>query len=451
MPTADAADLILLEANYSMMCRAGKMFSGRFVWQKMNDALGVVPKGRAKEQPGTPPSPPPPMHAWLRGTERTPKAFVLTDNECQPPWTGSRIKKGLIKLTDHNPNANDIVAPFVLSKPWWLVGADKKPTDSAAPSLVPWASRKLIFFAGHVPKVYIRPTRYIIWRQVRNYPGVTAISATLNCTIGSFSVCPAAVLDNFTTERSRTYCQDFCESHIMDDWKTFLHDQQGHVRNASLAKPPPKPSATSKAGRCSHGIVSLRRMCRSYRNINWKDELPDMAKSAVNLPPQRYFAHAMGHKFCLAAPGDFVSTPKITEFIAMGAYGGCLPVLVLTGKPGHTLPYTRWLDWCSIAFLVSEATARTGMRGVLAKLDLVTAEEAAAKRAALLAVRDAFVFRPPHHGASPNASAGFREGYQPSAVDFLLGELCEAARSARRNETLSAQPLAGGSYSRCML
>ena len=31
----------------------------------------------------------------------------------------------------------------------------------------------------------------------------------------------------------------------------------------------------------------------------------------------------------------------------------------------------------------------------------------------------------------------FPPGYQPSAVDFLLGELCEAARSARRNETLA--------------
>ena len=268
---------------------------------------------------------------------------------------------------------------------------------------------------------------------------------------------------NFTTERSRTYCKDFCESHIMDDFKTMLNDAPGHVHRNRSTLQPPRPSATSRAGRCINGLSSLRRACRHYGGVNFGDELADMAASAVNLPPAHYFAHAMGHRFCMAAPGDFVSTPKITEYVAMGAAGGCLPVMVLAGKPAHTLPYTRWLDWCSIAYIISDATARRGMASVLAKLDLVTAEEAAQKRAALLAVRDAFVFRrrePPPRGAASPAAGGaaaagssrdFAPGYRPSAVDFLLGELCEAARSARRNETLATQPLAGGSYTRCML
>lgn len=452
VPAATDADLVLLEANFSMACRAGKMFSGRFMWQKMNEALGVPPKRKGAD--GVPPPPPPPVHELLRGAERTPKAFVLTDNECQPPWTGSRRMKGLIGVTDHNPSNNDVLAPFVLAKPWWLVGGVKTPSDAPAPAIVPWNERKLLFFAGHVPKLYIRPTRYLIWRQVRRHPGVTAISATLNCTIGSFSVCPEAMRSNFSVERSRTYCQDFCASHIMDDFKTALHDAPGHIhRNVSTLRPP-KPSATSKAGRCINGLSTLRRTCHSYRGVDWADELGDMARSAVNLPAPRYFGHAMGHKFCMAAPGDFVSTPKITEYVAMGAYGGCLPILVLAGRPSHTLPYTRWLDWCEIAYIVSDGTARRGMASVLAKLDLVTDEEAAQKRQALLAVRDAFVFRPPHLREA-DAAAGtrgrFRPGYEPSAVDFLLGELCEASRSARRNETLATQPLAGGSYARCML
>ena len=82
----------------------------------------------------------------------------------------------------------------------------------------------------------------------------------------------------------------------------------------------------------------------------------------------------------------------------------------------------------SIAFIVSDTTARRDMKSVLAKLEKVTAEEAAAKRAALQAVRDAFVFRPPEQG--PNA--------RPSAVD-LLGELCDASRFTRSNQT-SRQP-----------
>ena len=447
---ASAADLVLLEANFSMACRAGKMFSGRFMWSRMNDAIGVVPKGKA--------APIGPVHELIRGAGSVPKAFVLTDNECQPPWTGSRRMKGLVQMTDHNPSNNDILAPFVLAKPWWLVGGEQRPTDLATPAEVAWNDRKLLFFAGHVPKLYIRATRYYIWRQVRRHPGVTAISATLNCTIGSFSICPEANSPNFTTERSRTYCKDFCESHIMDDFKTMLNDQRGHVRSKNISEiQPARPSANKRAGRCVNGVTSLRRACRAYGGVNFADELKDMAASAVNLPPARYFAHAMGHRFCMAAPGDFVSTPKITEYVAMGAAGGCLPVMVLAGKPAHTLPYTRWLDWCSIAYIISDATARKGMASVLAKLDLVTAEEAAQKRAALLAVRDAFVFRrrePPPRGAATaaaGASRDFAPGYRPSAVDFLLGELCEAARSARRNETLAAQPLAGGSYTRCML
>ena len=33
-------------------------------------------------------------------------------------------------------------------------------------TLPSWSERKLIFFAGHVPKPYIRDTRYMIWRHM---------------------------------------------------------------------------------------------------------------------------------------------------------------------------------------------------------------------------------------------------------------------------------------------
>ena len=52
---------------------------------------------------------------------------------------------------------------------------------------VPWESRPhLLFFSGHVPKVNINPTRYLIWRQVRNLRGVVTASHTLNCSVGSY-------------------------------------------------------------------------------------------------------------------------------------------------------------------------------------------------------------------------------------------------------------------------
>ena len=44
------------------------------------------------------------------------------------------------------------------------------------------------------------------------------------------------------------------------------------------------------------------------------------------------------------------------------------------------LPYTRWLDWCQIAVLVSEQTARTNMGAVLSRLEAIGKQEAAAMR-----------------------------------------------------------------------
>ena len=113
----------------------------------------------------------------------------------------------------------------------------------------------------------------------------------------------------------------------------------------------------------------------------------------------------------MAAPGDFVSTPKITEYVAMGAAGGCLPLLIISGDAWRlgatlyhsnlaplppdptatrshsqrssvprspiptlarrTLPYVRWIDWCSIAYIVSEGVAKTNMARVLKRLEQV--------------------------------------------------------------------------------
>ena len=140
--TAASADLVVLAANFSMYCRANKMFSGRNLWSKMNAALGMPSKGLT-----------PQLHPSLQGSQRVPKAYVLTDNECMPPWTGTKRHKGLIELTDQSPHVNDILAPFVLTKPWWLVGAARTPSDAPAPEEVPWSRRRLLFFAGHVPKL----------------------------------------------------------------------------------------------------------------------------------------------------------------------------------------------------------------------------------------------------------------------------------------------------------
>ena len=126
-----------------------------------------------------------------------------------------------------------------------------------------------------------------------------------------------------------------------------------------------------------------------------------------------------------------MSTPKITEFVALGAANGCLPVMVLKGPPSHTLPYTRWLDWCEIAILVSEQTARTNMASVLQRLEGLSEAQAERMRARLRDVRNAFVWRPP--ATDPVA--------RPSAADYLLAEGCVMARRFR-TEVLGERPLA---------
>ncbi len=425
---ASSADLVLLEANYSMMCRAGKIFSGRMAWARMVEALGVPPKPK-RQSPGSA-SPPPArgLHPLLRGSEHVPRAFVLTDNECTPPWIGSR-KPSSIQVTDHAARGNNVMAPFVLSRPWWLVGASRTERDPPAPVRMPWSDRQLIFFVGHVPKLYINPTRYLIWRQIRRHPGVTALSATINCTVGSFSVCRG--ISNMTTARLHTYCTPFCAKHVHDDLLVRINDEPGHYRarggpNVTIRPP---PVAKVKHGRCASGVMALRRSCKAYRKVDFASELADMARSARNLAPHEYFANAMGHRFCIAAPGDFVSTPKITEFVAMAAAGGCLPVLVISGAPEHTLQHTRWIDWCEFAYLVSDRTARYDMASVVRRLEAVDAKEASRKAAAALLVRDAFVWRPP--AAQPIA--------HPSAADYLLGELCVSARRAAEQQRLWRQ------------
>ncbi len=80
------------------------------------------------------------------------------------------------------------------------------------------------------------------------------------------------------------------------------------------------------------------------------------------------------------------------------------------------LPYTSWLDYCRIGYVVSEHVAKGNMARVLRSLERVSAHEAEAKHEQLKRVVSAFVFR-------TNSSA-----WLPSAAEFILGEACSAAR-----------------------
>lgn len=117
---------------------------------------------------------------------------------------------------------------------------------------------------------------------MRRHPGVTALSATINCTIGSLSVCKR--VNNMSNAESHSYCRDFCASHVMDDYKTFLNDAPGHVHaaetgssrrrklNSSLLSGPAGANMPEKAprmGRCVSGLLRLKKDCKHYRHINY--------------------------------------------------------------------------------------------------------------------------------------------------------------------------------------
>ena len=325
-------------------------------------------------------------------------------------------------------------SPFLVSKPAWLVGD----ADEKIPPSPPWAERKGIFFAGHIPKPYIRDTRYTLWRQLRNDARATVLSPTLFCTVGGFAACRHS--EEFLQAQNTTFYTSFCRAACRS--KMSLSGARMVEANCL---------ATGRTDASYLPVLKddLRNKCnKGYLGVNFADELGDMRRDTRRLPHPEYLRLAMSHRFCLVAPGDFVSTHKVSEAMALGGAGGCIPVFVLPaiqGKPGdqivdveHYLPFTRWLDWCSVAYFVSEYHARRNMRDVLSLLDAKPMAELEAKRARLREVRDAFTFR--------RDSSMLR----PSAAEYILGDVCQAVR-------LMAMPQrkwdeqAGGNHSSCVL
>lgn len=83
------------------------------------------------------------------------------------------------------------------------------------------------------------------------------------------------------------------------------------------------------------------------------------------------------------------------------------------------LPYTSWLDYCRVAYVISEQRARTHAAEMVQALLAVTPREAAAKLASLERMRDAFVFR---DGSSADS---------PTAAEHILDEACSMASQLR--------------------
>ena len=64
-------------------------------------------------------------------------------------------------VMDPTGHPADIVVPHAIARPCWLVG------DCAPPPPPPWGARKLVFFAGHIPKARISSLRLALYRRLR--------------------------------------------------------------------------------------------------------------------------------------------------------------------------------------------------------------------------------------------------------------------------------------------
>ena len=401
--TRSEADLVVAVANFSLFCVAGKTFMRRTNWYEMLSDRTLWPHGAANA-------------SWHDGAI----LVMLQASMCGVPWAdtrGSFKPRNIVTLAEEmrRPYPPSVqVTPFVVASPAWLVGgaaagvvagdAERAGAGSTGgateqpPPIVPWARRKLLFFACHVPKLFIKPTRYLIWKQLRRDPRVTATSWSVLCTIGSYRTC---LLSDLELRRRALALEGEAklERNLYNGHASGLVSFIGtHCHALGCSNESSCDTSLLRTHSDSAALRSFRQRCKPYLElVNFTSELPDMEADATSSrrfiaaqghtdgrshmaahgqQDDAYLGRAMAHRFCLVAPGDFWSTKKIAETVAIGGAGGCIPIIVV--PPPHTkrlshdrarrarlnasideslglgqrlsrfLPYTSWLDWCVI-------------------------------------------------------------------------------------------------------
>lgn len=328
---------------------------------------------------------------------------------------------------------SDLVAPSVVASPPWLVqsglegqqgegkaallrtvtGASRRTAGdvssagvvSSAPAFVPWEQRKLLLFGGHIPMIYLQPTRFLIWKQLYRDPRASVYAATL-CRMRAMASCDksdAELLsgdDLFLQKECFAACSPSCPCERRVKQRCL---DQPRMRSGGLA---------AFRHRCARGFTD------PFFNFSatFRDAGP-LAAQAHRLDRTEYLRQASRHRFCLVAPGDYVSTPKVTEAISLAAVGGCLPLIVADSADALTrLPYSDKVNYCSVAFIIRRHKAENKMRDILDELNLVNASEHAIRRQNARRLLPAFVSR---EGSSPA---------NPSAAEMVLAEMCALAQ-----------------------
>ena len=161
-----SADVVVLAANFSLLCAARKSYRARHLWHvHLNDTIfcnGSMLGRDLDRSKG---------NAHCR-TSAPPKALFLTNSDCQGPWHGwfsgvmppSRPPADVLMVTDRGAKRSSVLSPAVVAQPCWLTGA-----CANAPPLRSWAAReRLLFFAGRVAGSNRAETRHVLRASPRH-------------------------------------------------------------------------------------------------------------------------------------------------------------------------------------------------------------------------------------------------------------------------------------------
>ena len=110
---------------------------------------------------------------------------------------------------------------------------------------------------------------------------------------------------------------------IESEYATFCH---------TWCRAPGSSGGGAFRGKCQASARGLTRTCDTYlAQVDFASEAAALlaAGNTPRLSHTQYLAMAMRHRFCVVAAGDFAATHKITEAMALGAAGGCLPLFVV--------------------------------------------------------------------------------------------------------------------------
>ena len=156
------ADVAYVATDFARLCSASRPSGVRSLWQATLRDPKLWPANNSSSP---------------RGASPPPNAFSLQLQSC-PPYGMLRgvpnVPPDVLWLSDFAPAgvpaSRYAVTPFVISQPAWLAGAPGAVVPAELRTA--WRTRRLLLFAGHVPRLSLKRwgqigTRFDIWRQVR--------------------------------------------------------------------------------------------------------------------------------------------------------------------------------------------------------------------------------------------------------------------------------------------